>query len=672
MEERLIIVCFVLTLILVSTVSAEIMISQPKSTYNRGEELTLSITVSEGGKQLQSEIVCSNQSEMIFLKNLGAGEKSIQISQPLTKSFLGEMQGICNVKVTYGNEVSTSQEFKISGNIEISLNIANLNYKPGDSIIVEGTATKENSEPVDGFVEVTLEGTGIKRVMDVTGGKFSLTFNLPEDVGGGRYNLKARVYEKDSRGEIMNEGKETAIIGIKQEPKKLEIAINQQSIMPGEKLKFKIILYDQANYEMSGDASVVVKNTNDKEILKRLVKTDEEVSILIEENSPSGYWKIEASSSGITTKRLFSVEENEIAEFEVINDTLIINNIGNVLYQKAVQIAIGSEVEIKELFLEVGESKKFKLLAASGDYKVTVTDGTTTYSESDVSLTGSVVSIQDIKKQLSIWKKYPIVWLFLIIVSGLFILMLVQRTMKKSSYSYPVQEKKEKIPKETGEKKSFFGFGKRKETETERKEPKAEHSLVLGGKKQNTALICLKLKNKITKEARENLEKAFYEAYDIKAVSYETGDYIFLIFSPLLTKTFKNYVPAVKAAQGISKAINQHNSKFKDKIEFGICVHAGDLANKFDKEDKNLKFTAMGNTLGRAKKIADMSDGEVLLSKEIHEKTLSEIKAEQSKKFGKEIFTVKRVTDSQRNKEFVKDFLKKLNEEKPKDESKES
>lgn len=652
------IVCMFL-ISLISAVSAEIMISQPKSTYSIGENLDLSVKLSEGGKLLEAELICNNESKSILLKNLKPQETEVVIFQPLTKSLLGNLRGICNVLVRYNRETEKSQDFKISGSISITLTIANLNYNAGDKIIVRGEAKRENNELAEGFVEITLSGTSLKLINPVKQGKFSTNFSLPENLVSGRYTLKARVYEKDSQGEISNEGEETVIIGVKQEPKKLEVAINQQSITPGEQLTFKVLLYDQANLEMPGDASVIVKDSSKNEILKRLVKTEEEISLKIEENAPAGYWKIEASSLGISATRLFSVEESEKAEFSIVNDTLTITNIGNVVYRKAVQISIGGEVEIKELNLEVGESREFRLLAPDGSYSITVTDGTTTFTESEVPLTGNIIGVLDIKKQLSVWRKYPIVWLFLILVMGLFILMLIQRTVKRKVYAYPVEERKVRKREGVGKflramEKSGYETGERL---------KAEHTLVLGGTKQTTALVCLKIKNKISKESEKNLEAAFGQAYELKAVSYKSGEYIFLIFSPLLTRTFKNYSPAVRAAEAIARAIRGYNSKFREKIDFGISVHAGELAGRIDREDKKLKFTAIGNTLGRAKRIADISNQEVLLSRELHEKTVAEVKAEKLTKDGQEVYRVQRITDTEKNKQFIKDFLKKMDED---------
>jgi len=659
-----VIVACIFLISLIAIVSAEIMISQPKALYNIGESLDITVSVSEGGDPISAKIICGGVEKLILFKNLGAEEKTIQISQPLTKFFLGDLQGICSLKVEYGTESTTSQDFKISASIEITLNIANLNYNAGDSVLVTGEAKKENSGAVDGFVEISLENTNIKLLDTVKAGKFSTNFTLPENIGSGGYNLKALVYEKDSKGEISNQGEETVSIGIKQEPKKLEIAIAQQSIVPGKELSFRAILYDQANNNIPGDVSVIVKDNNEKEMLKKLVKTDEEILFPIDQNASPGYWKIEASSSGIRAMRVFSVEENEKAKFEIINDTLVITNIGNVMYDKAVQIAIGSEVEIKELILDIGESKTFRLLGPDGNYAITVTDGSTTLTESGIALTGNIIGVQDLKARLSIWGKYPIVWLFLIMVAGLFILMLVQRTMKRKSYAYPSSEplkSKKGIIGALGERFSRRPMTTLVSLEKQvRADSNAEHTLLLGGTKQNVALIALKIKNQISKEARQSLEKIFKEAH-AHAIPYDSQSFIFLIFSPLVTKTFKNYVPAVKVATAILKLVRENNKRLKDKISFGISVHCGEIVNKI--EEGKLKFTGLGNTLTKAKTLAGLSDQEVLLSKELHEKTISEIKTSQQTVQGIEVFKVKQIADVEKNQQFIKEFMTRINEE---------
>jgi len=183
----------------------------------------------------------------------------------------------------------------------------------------------------------------------------------------------------------------------------------------------------------------------------------------------------------------------------------------------------------------------------------------------------------------------------------------------------------------------------------------ANQVLVLKGHKSNAAILVLKIKNKIGKHEKESLEKAIEHVYNKKGAVYEQGDFIFIVFSPLMTKTTKNEVEAAKVAQKIINVLKEHNRKFKNKIDFGIGINSGEIINKI--EDGKLKFTALGNFVVIAKRLASNSDRQVLVTKNSYEKGISEIKAEKIKLSEGEVYEVRRVVDSENNKKFIKGFL---------------
>ena len=84
-------------------------------------------------------------------------------------------------------------------------------------------------------------------------------------------------------------------------------------------------------------------------------------------------------------------------------------------------------------------------------------------------------------------------------------------------------------------------------------------------------------KNKIGKIEKTSLEKAIEHAYSKKGAIYEQGDFIFIVFSPLMTHTTKNEVEAVKAAEGIISTLHNHNKRFMNKIDFGIGINTGEI-----------------------------------------------------------------------------------------------
>ncbi|MBT4166247.1 hypothetical protein HOE04_04385, partial [archaeon] len=268
---------------------------------------------------------------------------------------------------------------------------------------------------------------------------------------------------------------------------------------------------------------------------------------------------------------------------------------------------------------------------------------------------GGAIGIKNLKGEGSISVK-PIIWIFFIIVFGAGVLFLLRSVMKKKSFTYGFNKKKSKSADvvELSAPKS-----KPKKQGSPLVPPnQAEQVLVLQGEKSRAGIVVLKIKNKISSFSKQSLEKAIEPIYGKRGAVYEQGDYIFILFSPLMTKTTKNEVLAARAAEKIKSVLNHHNKKFKDKIEFGLAVNSGSIINKV--ENKKLKFTALKNVMVAAKRLAESSDGQILVTKEAYERGISEIKAEKKKIGNGDVYELRRVVDHDQNKKFLKGFVERM------------
>jgi len=640
---------------LLSVVSATIILSNPKSNYNLGEDLTIEATINadENANNLFQLILHCSDGEKSFYSEtltLSAGEqKKITKTLTLTDSFLEGMSGICFVNAEYGDEEGKTSNFQISGEIDVSVTLNKKSFEPLDQILIEGNAIKNLGE-VSGTVEAYLDGLSLKAISSVSNSKFSLNMSLPESSDSGEYELEIVVYEKDKIGEVSNHGSYTETITVKQIPKKVDVEINKQTLKPGEKAVFEVKLYDQSDKEIEEDVTLEILNSYDEKVVKRLVKTNEPFSLDLEKNAGAGYWKAEVSAFNLESTRLFYIEELEEATFEIVNDTLIVTNIGNVIYRKNIQISIGGELEIKTLDLDVGETRQFRLVAPDGKYDISISDGDNTYSENNVALTGNAIGVLDVRKQLGLITRYPIVWLFIIVIAGLFILMIVERTARKKIAKIGFVPKMFKKKKE-GEKEE------KKEEKVEHVETAndAHHELVLKGRKEKAGILALKIKNeKLSEKSKKAVEKSLQDFYGKKGKTYRKGKEIIGILTPSLTKTFKNELTAVKVAKEIAKSLEQHNKDEEEKIDFGIGVHSGDIAVKVDKG--KLNFTSLGNTLSKAKQLSGKAKADILLSKQAVDKLGSEVRAEKSG----EDYKINRIVDREKHKAFIQGFLDRM------------
>ncbi|MDH3353398.1 MAG: hypothetical protein OEL87_03045, partial [Nanoarchaeota archaeon] len=136
-------------------------------------------------------------------------------------------------------------------------------------------------------------------------------------------------------------------------------------------------------------------------------------------------------------------------------------------------------------------------------------------------------------------------------------------------------------------------------------------------------------------------------------------DHVFIVFSPIVTKTYNNEILAVKAGMNIFRTLNEYNKKFKNKIEFNIGVHAGELIAS--RVDGKLKYTSIGNAISLAKRISDSDDRKLIVSEIIRKKLVRDLIALKAKEIaGNQTYEVSDIKDRAADFAKLKDLLKRV------------
>lgn len=234
---------------------------------------------------------------------------------------------------------------------------------------------------------------------------------------------------------------------------KIEITTNKDSFKPGENITFKVSLYDSGNNLIQGQAKIILEDAEKRARIEKVVSANELVDIKLDDNAYSGYWKITASYSRdneiAERNAIFNVENNEKVNFELEGDVLTIENLGNIVYEKNIQIVIGDSLGSKRIVLDTGEKTNLRLTAPDGIYNIRITDGKETLTKSNVQLTGNVVGVLDenagekspitsINPETNdnlenILKKNKFIYFFLAVIIGAAILLAVERNYRKKA-----------------------------------------------------------------------------------------------------------------------------------------------------------------------------------------------------------------------------------------------
>ncbi len=652
-------------LLLVSVVSAEIIVTQqPNSIYNYGDIVMVPVTIKGSADilgVLEMSLIC-NGAEKNFYRNsimLPSGvEKKIEAGVIVDRQNV-VVPGFCKIKATLDNEYIITNDFKISDIINLQVLTNKTDFNPDEKITIEGKAIKENGGSVDGFLDLIFTPENVSQNVTyhstISNGFFSVEIILPKETKSASYVLKLSSYEKNFMGVVVNRGSSDYGIHINQVPTSLELVPENFEIMPGESLRVKAILHDQSGEKIDSTAIISVKDSNNQLRVQSEKATGQFLEVPTIYNEPPGEWSVVGISNAITNQLGFKIKRNEIAGIKIVNSTLVITNKGNVPYNETLLVKIDYEPFNFPVFLAVDETRKYTLTAPDGEYYVEVVNNGSKISD-NVLLTGGVVGVKEFSGALTL-TRYPLAWIFVILILGFVSALFFRRLYHKSSVGYVTQPRKEKrIIGESSVLKRGGGF-------TLRSKNRAELSLSLKGDRQPSTLVLLKIKNS-GQIKNEESEKALQHLIDFAeengSIAYISEGYneILFILAPLLTKTYKNEKTAVEIAKKINEVLEKYNKLARNKIDFGISINCGDMGLRRD--GSILKFMGFGNVMNVSKKVASLSHGEVLLSEDMKNKIITEKNVERQTINGTNVYTIKEPRFKGDASAFIEGFKRRM------------
>ena len=496
---------------LIPIISAEMMISAPEKVYSISDGFEFNLTIlpsSSVNSFLTANLICSADNILSSVEiyripfSLDAlSQKTVQITGRFDNFLVGGLLGTCHIEAKYGRDIVNSANFELARNIYVSLSTDKVILEPNDRINVSIKAIKDNGQSVSkGFVELKIEGIGITSFKEVGQEVSMIIISIPDDAPAGSYDINARVYEKNSDGEITNEGEASSSFRIKQVIRKSDISISAQNVKPENEFVYTVLLYDQTGQEIEENVDVSIFKPNGELFADSIVSSGEANSMEIEGTFMPGSWLIKSKINEIIANRSFNVEEFEKASFNLADNILTVSNTGNVPYKKSIEVVIGNTSEIVEIEIGLGETKRYVLSAPDGNYEVGINYGGGKEVLGTSFLTGKAIAVD--AEGSGFWGgSYIFVWIVLISVSLLFAAQKYRKISKKSYYgktpsSYP-------SPINVGSKKDLISEGSREEC----------------------TVVSLKIKNgeeieRANGDAMGALERALTRARDAKAKVY--------------------------------------------------------------------------------------------------------------------------------------------------------
>ncbi len=647
----------IISILFISLASATIQITQPLENYNFGDSIFTTVTVNPSvvSGSFEINLVCENTTANVYKISPAESAFSAGVEQKinhkiiLTKEYLGNVFGTCYLVASIGKEVVSSNSFSLSSDINLNVKTDKYSYEPGEAITITIDAVKANGKLLNGFVDVSGSTTFNKQIVD---GHVQEIFTTIETLEAGKYDLTITAYDSDDNG-ILNQKEVSLQYEIKQIARSIAISLANTEFSPGNEFEFGADLYDQSGKVMNGNLSALVISPSGEEN-QIGVNSGSSAKLLFLQNSTPGNYRLVVSIGTLSEEKDFSVLAVPKIEMEILENSSIflVRNVGNAPFDDYVNVSIGeNSTQTLKLNILPGEERRFSLSAPEGTYGVKVAAGNSTV-EKQVLLTGSVIRVNEYNG-LSVLSKYPLIWGFIALLIILLALVILRRFKKTTNYKDRiVPEKKENITVVSAKakmKKDFVDLGKMNVSE-------AESTLNMKGSKDFCSIVSVSVKNMnaLGNDAKAKLSDVVSAAKDKKAVVEWKQNHILIIFSPMVTKTYKNEISAAKAAWKIKEQLDEYNRRFNDKINFNIGINCGEMVSSL--ASGKLNYTSLGSTILAAKRVAESDAGKVLITMPFRQKVLREIKVN---KINDNVFEITRIADVEANSDKLKELLKR-------------
>ncbi len=669
--------------------SSSIFIDPLKPVYNYGDQINVETTLVSTTTISSHYIVdlkCGNSVSYNifnnFLEAQAGVEKKVVVATELLDPMIENVTVPCFLRASFNNEFVESNTFTLSRDIAVEANLEFENLNPGNTFSVSGTASTKSGNPVNGFVELFIPALNLYKSAIVVNGVFNITLILPDNVKSGNHNFTIEVHNTDHNSKKINFGSDTSSFTIGQVLKQVNIKLSQETAQPESEFSFRVEAIDQAGDPMSRDVSLTINQPKGVPFIKKVVKSGEDQIITFLLSDSPGYWSIETDVDGITSRKLFYLSEVNTLQTSLINNTLIVTNIGNAPYSGPLEVTIGSFVELKQIKLGPGETQKFTLRAPDGDYSISISDEAgESKTLGSAFLTGNAVKVTDFKEDVIYTFTNPVIWwlgvaLLILVVVLVQVKIRMQRMPPKfSSSSSSVTNslntfkpsKVEFTPNTrssldmTDNKKFDMSWFNKPKVATQptsapfSSAPKVNPANLFGtegqGIRERAAAIALYVSANSPAVA-ETMNRALSIAQETGAKVYIDGDYKIVLFSPRLTRNQDNEANAVNVARRMQALFLEHMSVGSEVTNFGIGVSDGEIISEI--EGNKFHFTSTGNLISYAKRLAHASNTKLFISDSIRRKLISSVKAEKSSFQG--VWEVTRVIDYSPSRDFIKRF----------------
>jgi len=369
------VIFFVLLLFVLPLASAQIVFENNfNGVYSVGDLVHVNISIQKPvstSSYLETFLTCGGSNFLVwknYVSVLGGGRKFVDFDFPIS------IYGNCHLKSTFDGDSQSSQQFNVSRDIKINYDLNSISFSPGDNFLIKGTATKANGELLNGTLKIFSPGL-VEKTIAVSKGKFNYNFEIPPGALPGNHDFNFEAREEDASNHLINEGESSFKITVRSIPSKIVSHTNFTEVDPPKNVTINFSLEDQAGNPISNEFLILeIHDTENNILVKKTVESPGKYFYEFPGNATLGLWSFGFYYGSLSSFSKVYVGENKNLSFNVANNnTLLIKNVGNVLYDGIVTYSFqnmsGEENRSINVSLDVGKQMGVPL-NLRGDYNL--------------------------------------------------------------------------------------------------------------------------------------------------------------------------------------------------------------------------------------------------------------------------------------------------------------
>ncbi|MEK6910735.1 MAG: adenylate/guanylate cyclase domain-containing protein [Nanoarchaeota archaeon] len=653
--------------ILISNVDAKLTLSDDLfSYYNLGDNIKGSVKIEnivDGYYILGASLSCGSF-KIDFLRSA----RDLESGKPVDVVFPDipinkKMIGACSIKFSIEDfegkviESLESKPFIVSDRIDLNFSTDKTSYLPGEVIVVSGNINKTGEYNLSLF----LDG---EKIVD----KSLLVKNFLEKItidSDFKGEMSVRVYLIDNYLNFADEQVEISVVSV---PKKLEILVFNSSILPGETISFKGIIYDQAGESLEGNIIGGVTGPDNSLLEEFNVTSGNSYSFLTKSISPPGKYTVEMKNKDLKSFVNFVVKEVREIEVSFEGNIISFKNIGNTVYNQRglVDASVGDLVyKVPLTFdLEVGKSVEFDLSKelSQDSYNLSIIGNGKNYSFENKLIEDRREIGKKVSQSVSRILGNTIIdttsqknFIFVILLGVVFLASCVYFVNNKIKLKtiHNFEDKMVVKEKHIGElsknldveKEKSAGlaklFGQYVDTDVLEQQEKIRK---IGTEKKEITVMFTDIRGFSAMFSRlddvkitEFLNPYFKKSHEIinrsgGMVNKFIGDSVMALFNAIKPRQ-DHIICAVKSAIEIQREVQRFNSELRrnnlDSLKVGIGIDSGSAAVGNLGGEEKVEYTAIGVPVNIAARLQSIAQGgQILVKKDVYEKIKAKVEAE--------------------------------------------